>query len=60
MKRIILILAFLYFLMHDAFAQFSMCGVTRETKAIDNEVSINTYVIYIVLLPNLFLIKQLN
>ena len=55
MKRFILILGFLYFTMHDVMAQCAACKAVAETQAEDDGSSINTGIIYIMVMPYVIL-----
>jgi uncharacterized protein (DUF983 family) len=59
MKRLILIISFLYFAIHDALSQCAMCKATAESQAEDDGSSINTGIIYIMVIPYIIIFSVL-
>lgn len=55
MKKVILILGFLYFAMHDVIAQCKMCNAVAEAQAEEDGSSINMGIIYIMVIPYIIL-----
>ena len=55
-QKITLIVAFLFLSCSDLFAQCAMCKATAEIQAEDDGSSINTGIIYIMIIPYLILL----
>ena len=55
MKKIVLILGFIYFALNDASAQCRMCNAVAEAQAEEDGSSINTGIIYIMVMPYIIL-----
>jgi hypothetical protein len=56
MHKLVLIIGVFYFSMTDVYAQCAMCKATAEIQAEDDGSSINTGIIYIMVIPYLILL----